>query len=118
MLTYLTGKIKESKILHPIIVIHQFGFVGSIALKVQELGQLLLDASYVVTQSLFCQQITFLRFTGRVADHTGCTTYKSQRLMAATLEMTQHHHTTQVADMQRVSSRVDAQICCNLFFSQ
>ena len=41
VLPYLTGKAQESKILHPVIFIHQFGFVGSILLKVKELSQLL-----------------------------------------------------------------------------
>ena len=35
-----------------------------------------------------------------------------------TLEKAVCHHTTQVADMQRISRRVNTQISCHLFFSQ
>ena len=118
MLTYLTGEIKESKVLHPVVIVHQFGFVRSIALKVKELSQLFLDTSHIVTQCFFSQQITFLRFAGRVTNHTGRTAHQCQRLVTATLEMTQHHHTTQVTDMQRISRRINTQISCYLFFSQ
>jgi hypothetical protein len=88
VLPYLTGKVQESKILHPVIVIHQFGFVRSIALKVKELSQLFLDASHIMTQCFLGQQIALLRFAGRVTDHTGRAAHQCQRLMTATLEMT------------------------------
>ena len=38
--------------------------------------------------------------------------------MSATLEMTQHHHTAKVSDVQRIGRRVDAEICCHLLFLQ
>ena len=84
--------------------------VGSIGVKVQELAQLLLDALLIVAQSRFVEQIALLRLARRVTDHTRSATDQRQRLVAATLEMTQNHHTAQVSDVQRIGCRVDTQI--------
>ena len=53
-----------------------------------ELSQLFLDAIHIMTQCFLGQQIAFLRFAGRVTDHTGRAAHQCQRLMTATLEMT------------------------------
>ena len=57
MLPYLTGEIKESKVLHPVVIVHQFGFVRTSLSKSKELSQLFLDASHIVTQCFFSQQL-------------------------------------------------------------
>ena len=38
--------------------------------------------------------------------------------MAATLEVAQHHHSAEVADMQAVCRRVNAYVCRGHFFGQ
>ena len=41
---------------------------------------------------------------------------ESHRLVAAALKVAEYHHTAQVADMQRVGSRVKTDVGCDLFF--
>ena len=100
MLTYFTGKVKESEVLHPVIVIHQFCTVRSIGFEIQKLAQLLLHTIQIALQDFFCEQITLCRFTGRVTNHTRSTTDQCHRLVSATLEMTQYHYTAKMSNVQ------------------
>ena len=50
--------------------------------------------------------------------HSLRTAYQCQRLMAATLEVTQYHHTAKVSDVQGVCRRVETDICSHLFLCQ
>ena len=67
-------------------------------------------------QGLLIQKITLLTFSRGIADHTGCPTNKRQRLMATMLKKTEHHHTAQVANVQRVGRRINADVSCDSFF--
>ena len=118
VLAYFAGKIEKSKIFHPIVVVHQLCTVGSVRVKIQELAQLFLHARHVALQGFFSKQITFCRLAGRVANHTRSTAYQRQRLMAATLEVTQYHHTAKVSYVQGVCRRVETDVCSHLFFCQ
>ena len=118
VLTHFTGKIEESEVLHPIVVVHQLGTVGGIRIKIQELGELGLHTGQVALQRLFRKQIAFGRLSGRVTNHTRSTANQCQRLVSATLEVTQNHHTAKVPDVQRVRSRVETNVCSHLFLSQ
>ena len=118
MLAYFTGKIKETEVLHPIVVVYQLRTVRGIRIKIQKLAQLLLHACHIALQCFFSEQIAFRRLTGRVANHTRSTAYQCQRLMAATLEVTQYHHTAKVSDVQGVCRRVETDICSHLFLCQ
>ena len=84
VLAYLTCEVKESEVLHPVVVVHHFsvgsgplygprgGFVtldirvplggrkGGLGPKVQELGHLSLDALLIVAQCLVVEQIALL----------------------------------------------------------
>ena len=57
VLAHLTRELQEAHVLHPVVVVHKLCPVGSVALKVKELGELLLYALLVVTQSLLVEQI-------------------------------------------------------------
>ena len=67
-------------------------------------------------QGLLIQKVTLLTFSRGVADHTGCPTNKRQRLMATMLKKTEHHYTAQVANVQRVSCRINADVSRDSFF--
>ena len=70
---YIAREIKESVVLHPVVVVHQLGCIGFVAVEIQEVLQLLTDARYVMAQRLFRQQVARGGLAARVADHTGCT---------------------------------------------
>ena len=114
-LANFAGKIEEGEILHPVVVVDQFGLVWCVALKVEEVCELLLDALYIVTQSLFVQQVALLTLAAWVAYHACCTADEGDGLVAAALQVAQHHHTTKVADVQAVCCGVNADVCRYLF---
>ena len=106
----VADEVKEREVLHPIVVVDELCVVGSIALEIEELGQLLADALLVVTQHRLINQYTLLRLARRIANHTRGSTNQSVRLVSATLEVTKHHHTHQVADVQRVGGGVNTKV--------
>ena len=63
VLTHLTGKVKEGKVLHPVVVVHHQGSILVLRLKIEELGYLSLDALLVMTQRFVVQQVTLLAFS-------------------------------------------------------
>ena len=101
---------------HIAIVVDEFGGIGRIAVEVEEARQLLADASHVVAQGSFVQQITLLALAAGVANHARGTAQEGDGLMAATLQMAQHHDATEVTDMETVGRRVDAHVGRHLFF--
>ena len=116
MLSDLTCKVKEGEILHPVVVVHHNSGVGILRLEVEKLSHLLLDTFLVVTQGLIVEQVALLALTRGVANHTCGTTHENHGTVSATLQVTQHHDTAQVTDMQRVSRGVGTQIGCYHFF--
>ena len=100
VLTHLTCKVEEGEVFHPVVVVHHDGSVGFFRLEVEELGHLALNALLVVAQRLVVQQVALLAFARRVANHAGGTTHKDDGLVAAALQVAQHHDATQMADMQ------------------
>ncbi len=111
VLSNLSGEIEESHILCPVVIVHHLGAVGRIAVEVEKLGQLLLYGLLIMTECRLIKQVALGRLSGGITDHTGCATDESERLMSAALEMTQHHHSAEMADVERVGSRVDTEIC-------
>ena len=102
MLTNLTGKVEEGKVLHPVVVVNHDSSIRLLRLEIEELGHLFLDALLIVAQGLIVEQITLLALTRRVADHTCSTTHENDGSVTTTLQVTEHHDTTEVADMQGV----------------
>ena len=116
VLTDIANKVEEGITLHPIVVVDEFGTVGSVGLKVEKARELLLDATDVVRQSLLIEQIALLTLTGGVANHTRSTANKRERLMTTILQVAQHHDATQVTNMEGISRRVNTYISRYLFF--
>ena len=100
VLADVADEAQEGEILHPVIVVHHDGVVRSIAVKVQELGQLLADALLVVTQGLLVDELALLRLHRGVTDHARGTTDQGYGTMSGTLQVLEHHHAHEVADVQ------------------
>ena len=118
VLAYVACEGKEGEVLHPVVVVDQFGTVGGIAIEVEEACQLCFDTCHVVCQRSFVEQVALLALAGWIADHAGGTSDEGEGLVAATLQVAQHHHAAQVADMEAVGCGVDAEISCYLFFCE
>ena len=69
----------------------------------------------IVVEGIFGKEVALGRFARGVTNHAGGATDKGHRLVAAALKVAEYHHTAQVADMQRVGSRVKADVGCDLF---
>ena len=110
VLAYVADKVDEAVVLHPVVVVHQFGLVGGVGLKVQETGELGLDAGHVVVEGFLVQEVPFGRFHGRVSNHAGGPAHQGVRLVAAALEMLEYHDAHQVADMKGIGRGVNAHI--------
>ena len=118
----IADEVKERKVLHPVVVVHQLGVVGSIALEVEELGQLLADTFLIVAKHRLIDKDALLRLARRITNHACGTTDQSVWLVSATLEMTQHHHTHEVSDVQGICGGVNTKVSrghllLELFFS-
>src|SRR5690606_8673236 len=93
-------KIQETEFLHPVVIVHQFGSVGFFAFKIQEFRKLCLDTAHIMVQCFLVQQVSFTGFAGRITNHTGSTTDKSDGLMAVLLEMGQNLYRNKTSYMQ------------------
>ena len=110
MLADVADEIDEAVVLHPVVVVYELGLVGGVGIKVQETGQLGLEAGHIVGKRFFVQQVAFRAFHGRVSDHAGGTADEGDGLVAAALEVFQNHHAYQVADVQGIGRGVNAYV--------
>ena len=118
MLAYVADKVEEGPVLHPVVVVDKLGPVGSIAVEIKEMTELLPDAGHIVAQGFEREEIPLLRFARRVSDHSGRAAHKCDRFVPAFLEMLQYHYTDKMPDVKRVRSRVDSDICGRRAFHQ
>ena len=100
VLTNQSSEVKEGEVLHPVIVINHLSLVWLVAIEVKELTYLLLDSLLVMVKCFCIKEVTLLTLTRRVTNHTCSTTHEEVRLVSTTLQMTQHHDTTKVTDVQ------------------
>ena len=116
VLTHITSKSQECKIFHPIIIINQFSTIGSITLEIKEVGQLSLDAGNIVSQSGFVQQVALLAFAAWITNHASSTSDERQGLVATALQMTKHHDTAEMTNMEAIRRGVYPNVSRDLFF--
>ena len=116
MLTYSTSEVEECEILHPVVVVYHLCCVRAFSIEVEELSYLLLDAFLIVVESLGIEEVTLLRFARRVTNHTCGAANKDDRLVSATLEMTEHHDAAEVTYMERICGRVSAKVSSDHLF--
>ena len=70
-----------------------------------------------MTQSLLVEQVALLALAAGVSYHACGAAHQCQWLVSAALEVAEHHHSAQMADMETVGSGGDAQISrCKFFF--
>ena len=110
VLSYFSGEVEERIAFHPVIVVHEFGGIGCVAVEVEEAAQLFLDASHVVAQRFFVEQVALGALARGVANHACGTSHQGEGLVAGALEVAEHHHTAQVAYVQAVGRGVYAEI--------
>ena len=100
VLTDIADEVEETVVLHPVVVIDQHRCILGIAVEVEELLQLLLDAGLIVLQRLLIEEVTLLGLTRGVTDHTGSATDEGDGSVTGALQVPQHHNTHQVTDMK------------------
>ena len=116
MLAYVADEVKEAEILHPVIVVDHLGCVWRIGVEVEEFGKLVLDCLLIVAEGFFVEKLALLALHGGVADHACGAAYKRDGLVTCALEVFEHHDAHKVADVERVSRRVNAEVGCGHFF--
>ena len=110
VLAYVAHEVEELIVLHPVVVVDQLRFVRLVAVEVEELADLLLDRLLVVVERVAVEEVALQALARRVANHTRGTTYEEEGLVAAALQVTEHHDAAQMADMKRVGCRIRAEI--------
>ena len=69
-----------------------------------------LDAIDIVGEGLLIEKIALSTLHRRVANHSGSTSYKSVRFIAASLEVLEYHYADKMSYMKGISGRVNANI--------
>ncbi len=100
VLTDVADEVEEAVVLHPVVVIDQHRCILGIAVEVEKLLQLLLDAGLIVPQRLLIEEVTLLGLTRGVTDHTGSATDEGDGPMTGSLQVSEHHDAHQVTDMK------------------
>ena len=118
VLADFAGEVEEGVVLHPVVVIDEFGSVGCVALEVEEACQLCLDAGHVVAECFLVEQVALSAFARGVANHTSGTADECQWFVAGALEMAEHHYTTEVAYVKGICGGVNAHVGCSHAFGK
>ena len=110
MLAHLSGKVKEGKVFHPVIVVHHLSGIGLGAFKIKKLCHLLLDALLVMAQCFVVEQVSLLTLSRRVANHSRGAAHQNDGFMTTALQVSEHHNTTEMSYVQRVGCGVGTKI--------
>ncbi|MNV68386.1 hypothetical protein D3C71_1612290 [compost metagenome] len=95
----IPDKSKQVHIFKPVIIVYHDRTITRV-FKFQEFGELLFHTAKIMFYHILGLKIPFIRLTGRITNHSCCTTYQSIRLMSCTLKMNECHNLGQVANMQ------------------
>ena len=122
VLANVANEVQEREVLHPVVVVHEDSVVGRIAVKVEELGELLAYALLVVAQGGLVDEFALLRLHRGVANHARGAAHQSDGTVTCALQVLEHHDAHPLPDVERVGSGVDAHIgrshfLVELFFS-
>ena len=99
VLANVADEVQERELLHPVVVVDQHGVVGSIAVEVEEVGQLATDALLVVAQGFLVDEFALLRLHLGVANHARGTAHKGDGTVTSALEVLEHHDAHQVTNV-------------------
>ena len=100
MLADVADEVQETVVLHPVVVVDEFGTVRGIAVEIEEFGELFLYGLLVVAKGFLIDELALLRFHRWVANHAGGAADECNRTVSRALEMLEHHHAHQMAYMQ------------------
>jgi hypothetical protein len=78
--------------------------------EVEELGELTFDAGNVVREQLAGEQLAFGSFSAGIADESGGTARKSDRMVAGKLETAQGKQWNEITDVQTIGSGIKTAI--------
>ena len=100
VLADIAYEVEELIVLHPVVVVDELGLVGLIAVEVEEARYLLLDGFLVVVEGVAVEQVALEALARGVANHARGAADEQEGLVAAALQVTQHHDAAKVADME------------------
>ena len=116
-LAHIANKIKESKILKPIVVVYNAR--GTLAaIEIEKFLQLLALAIQIVLKDIFAQQIALSTFSRRVTHQSGSAANQGNRRMTALLKMQQCHYLHKITHTQRICCWVKSNIACSIAFHE
>ena len=118
MFANVTDKIKESEVLHPIVIIEHRSGIGGSGIKVNKTRQLRLNACHIGLNGFLVEQIAFLRLAAGVANHTRGATNNENRFVPCQLEMLHHHDRHEMPHVKGICRRVNAHVEGRLPFLQ
>ena len=110
MFAHVADKVEEREVLHPVVVVDEFGAVWCVGVEVYDVRELAFDCFLIVAKSGFVEEFAFLAFHRWVANHTRSASHEDDRFMTAALEVLENHHTHEVADVERVGCGVNAEV--------
>ena len=112
---YITQEFDVVQVSQPVAVVYDdrtaFAFI-----EVDETGQLVFDAGYVVVDCFNCHHFTHVSFTGRVTDHSCTAAYQTDRSVTASLHVSHSHYCQEMTNVQGVCCGVDTDIECYAAF--
>ena len=118
VLADLAGEVEEGEVLHPVVVVHEFGRVGRVGVEVEEVRKLLLDTFHVVAEHIFGEEVALGTLARGVANHARGAAHEGEGLVARALEVAEHHHGAEVSDMEGIGGGVDAHVSGNHLLAQ
>ena len=117
MLADVPHEVDGAYLFEPVRVVDQEGRV-ILRVEVQKPRELRSDALQVRLKALAREQRTLLGLAARVTDEAGAAASDRDRPMAVPLHPDEHHDAQEVADVQAVGGRVEADVCGDLFTRQ
>ena len=115
MYAYITQEFDIVQVSQPVAVVYDDGTAFAFV-EVDETGQLVFDAGYIVVDGFYCHHFTHIRFTGGVADHGCAAAYQTDGSVAASLHVCHCHNCQEMTNVQGICCGVDADIECYAAF--
>ena len=109
MLSDIAQEIEDADRAHPVGIVEQERGIR-LALEIEQPAQLALDARDVGLEAFRREEIALGRLAARVADHAGRAARDGDGPMARQLEPAQNEQADQVAEVEAVGGRIEADV--------
>ena len=109
VLAHVSNEVQKAHAFEPVVVVHHHCCIASF--EVKEPLQLSLLTSEVVGNGVDVEQLAFGCFAAGVANHSGGAADQCDRNVPGALPVNQQHDGHQVANVQAVGCRVEADVC-------